>query len=254
MKNNDLQKFLAIQTKIIKNALLINLLQARFYIEQEVKLGYTIRSVSQDTQRSLEQIGRSPKSIMYSVVAMFVSPFCVKIGLKFDDFPTLWEGEYNLLQRSLSELVGDIYYTYKIHPAKVDKVFSDRKIPKDFMVLLHQNAAGNLWKCGFRRKNEKAKCENETIDEEGLNGYMLVLENTLQKYRTFANILLELSKTGTYVRHTTCEIIQLSLSQNNLISVWLENKVENNVNMMTLKISEVVPSNSKKLPFILAGI
>ena len=254
MKNNDLQKFLDIQNKIIKNALLINLLQAKFYAESEVKIGYTIHNVDEATKHSLEQVGRFPKSMMYSVMAMFVSPFCVKIGLKFDDFPTLWEREYNLLRTPLSELVVEIYYTYKIHPAKVDKVFSARKIPKDFTIFLHQNASDNLWKCGFKRKDEKTKCESEVIDEEVLNGYMLVLDNTLKKYRTFANILLELSKTGTYVRHTTCEIIQLSLSQNNLISVWLENKVENNVNMMTIKVSEVVPSNSKKLPFILTGI
>jgi len=243
--------FFEIQEKTIKNSLLIRLIQASRYPNQEIVIGQTVQPVDVDITDYLIEKGLHPKTVIYSIVISLDENNVLHVGLKYEDLPTLWKFKYELQYVGIRSTICKICTNFPIHPAKLDKVFEKNSVPQDFLNFLAGFGCINLWRCGFTRKYEKAKDISQVkINWTEIQKYKELLQKSNKKYRLFAKILLKLIKTGNYSLSNSAEKFSFNLSKDSTsITAEYYNYAEEKIIIDTIELIDFMPANIKNIKF-----
>lgn len=225
----NLVEYFELREKIIKNYFLIHVLHAILTPEVVIELITT----------SLPKVT--------TLMAICTPDKILKIGIK-ENNDEHWTLEYDLSAFDIHDIAAELYSKHPIYSTDVDFVFSTRKMPKDFMIYLEQQACSAKWKYGFERKYETNKNMNHTVDYTEIEKYKKNLSKTLKKYEVLSKVLLKLFEVGYYTCSNTGESFRISYLENHKIRIQYNNFTQDYLTVRFIPAQELEPSNLDKIP------
>lgn len=251
--------FFSIQERILKNVLLIRLIYALFLPETTIKLSTTINKIEPNTSEYLAKEGKTPKTAIYDLNAIFQSPNVMKIGLKFEKLETNWKLTYNTGSTSIKNIVNDIFDNFSIHPAKTETCFKVQSMPETFKIYLQRYECAKLWKTGIGRYKlfslERKDVSLNDINFDEIEKYNKMLEEVLKKYQTFAKILLKLVTKSTCSISNSYESFVLNYNYElHCIHIKYRNDVENKYFTSLVNVTDFNPTNMDKIDIPLSHL
>ena len=241
--NAHAKELLNLREKIIKNSMLILIIQAVLLENPLVTLGYSIKRLDDATKKYLIANGQTiPNFAHYAIVAK-LSQKNIWLGIKYHDCDVIWKHYFPMQHftvQTVKRFIDFAYASYKFNAAKVDKVFSN--IPNSLYPIFVDNDSDyfNYWKSGYTKKAKKWEIP---FSEEQFAKYKSDLNFRLQKYQAVACVLVKISKKGA-CKFINCNYGELSIhyiAENEQLHIRVENYIECKSNSKVVPLSSFHP-------------